>query len=443
MAALLLVLSLMSGTYEMIFFMIAFREYLTWRIAIVWILVFLANAIFCQWANAMWPQVPLVFFFIIPMVLSTTVMSTWLLATHWILMLPIAIFLNAFKRLIGAITGVLTRYAMHSDAPMFLRQALGIKQAADINLFLAVLIELPIVILLSLWVHHWMVKHAVADFLQRARVEISDYLLVLLFFAIYITAYVFAMESSLVNQTYMAIAACVTFGIIGFYLISNKNSHLNDDQLLKQMSVYNELLSHHNRDLHLFKHDYQNILLSMATLLERHDYQALEQYFNQEVLPSGAALNQATDLDVLRYLESPVVSGLIYAKHNLAAERQLKLTVTIMDTIKLPAVSQVRVVRILGNLLDNALDAAAHSNQRVTLDISCDDHQNVIFSIQNQIPKQEQIDLNVIKKGRFTTKAGHLGYGLSSIKQLMTDQLQVNYQVDHNLFKAQLILAAE
>lgn len=68
------------------------------------------------------------------------------------------------------------------------------------------------------------------------------------------------MEWSVNAQTYMAIAAIVTFGIIGSYLISNKNSHLNDAQLLLQVSNYNELLSHHNRDLHLFKHDYENIL---------------------------------------------------------------------------------------------------------------------------------------------------------------------------------------
>ncbi|POD89051.1 hypothetical protein S101258_00223 [Lactiplantibacillus plantarum subsp. plantarum] len=79
------------------------------------------------------------------------------------------------------------------------------------------------------------------------------------------------MEWTVNSQTYMAIAASVTFGIIGLYLINNKNSHLNDAQLLLEVSNYNELLSHHNRDLHLFKHDYQNVLLSLSSFIKNDD----------------------------------------------------------------------------------------------------------------------------------------------------------------------------
>lgn len=37
MSAVLLALSLISGGYEMLFLMIGFREYVTWRIAIIWL----------------------------------------------------------------------------------------------------------------------------------------------------------------------------------------------------------------------------------------------------------------------------------------------------------------------------------------------------------------------------------------------------------------------
>ncbi|MFB9768725.1 sensor histidine kinase [Lactiplantibacillus modestisalitolerans] len=440
MATVLLALALMSGAYEMLFFMIAFREYLTWRIGVIWTLLFILCAILDEWSIAYLPHLPLAIFTIIPMVVVTTVMSSRMLYTKWILMMPIAIFLNAFKRLLGGIMGVLTRYLMQSDAPMLLRQAVGLQSNADINLFLAVLLTLPAVILLSMWAHHWLVRVSAADFLQRARVEPSDYLLVLLLFAIYTIVYAFIMEQSVVYQSFMAIISSVTFGIVGIYLINNKNSHLNDDQLLKQMSVYNELLRQRNQELHLFKHDYQNVLLSLAALLKEKDYAELERYFNEEVLPGGQALGANTELDVLRHLESPVVSGMIYAKHHLAAGRGVQLSVSIIETINLPDVSQVRLVRILGNLLDNAIDAAERADKQVALTIEKQAPQAIIFKVQNQIPPKDTVDLNVIKKGRFTTKRGHLGYGLSSIEQLVTSNMRVDYELQEGQFIAILRL---
>nr|WP_267476882.1 GHKL domain-containing protein [Lactiplantibacillus plantarum] len=390
----------------MLFLMIGFREYVTWRIAIIWLSLVIITMSLGEVASNLWPQVPLAYFWIIPIVCVTTFMSSRLLYTQWILMLPVATFLNALKRLVGAIMGVIAKAVAQSASPMLLRQAIGLHSTADINLFLASIMMLPVIIILGMLAHRWLVQVSAADFLQRARVNISDYLLVILFFAIYIIAYVFAMEWSVNAQTYMAIAAIVTFGIIGSYLISNKNSHLNDAQLLLQVSNYNELLSHHNRDLHLFKHDYENILLSMSAFIQNNDMAGLKRYFTTEVMPARVTLNRQSGLSDLSRLDIP----------------------------------QIKVVRILGNLLDNATDAAARANHQVALTVKNRDAHTTVFSITNQIPTHEAVDLSVIKKSRFTTKPGHLGYGLSSIEQLTTDQLVVNYCIEEGNFIAELII---
>ncbi|MCG5037543.1 hypothetical protein MAA39_15380 [Lactiplantibacillus plantarum] len=78
---------------------------------------------------------PLAYFGIIPIVCVTTFMSSRLLYTQWILMLPVAIFLNALKRLVGAIMGVIAKAVAQSASPMLLRQAIGLHSTADINLF--------------------------------------------------------------------------------------------------------------------------------------------------------------------------------------------------------------------------------------------------------------------------------------------------------------------
>jgi two-component system sensor histidine kinase AgrC len=442
MEALLYALSLTSGGYEMMIFMLAFREYLTWKLSAVWVSLVIFFGIFGQLATVWFPQVPLVFFWVVPITVVNTIMSARLLYTKWILMLPLSIFLNAVKRLIGGLAGVFLKWIMSSDAPMRLRQSIHMHDwAANLNLFGAVVICLPIIIIIGLLAHRWVVNVSAADFFQHAKIDHSDYWLVLLFYGLYILGYAYVLELNVVLQMYVAIAACIIFGIIGFYLVNSKNSRLTDAQLLRQMSSYNELLSHRNQELHLFKHDYQNILLSMSQYIQNQDVHGLQHYFENEVLPAGNNLKSSAGPEQLHNLQAPEISGLIYSKYEAAASRQVKLQLAILQPIKLQPNAHIKIVRILGNLLDNAIDAASQVDQLVNLLITLDQQTNAVqFVIQNKIPANDTINLNRIKKSRFTTKPGHLGYGLSSIEQLATKEVNVAYQIAEQTFTATLTI---
>jgi len=442
MEALLYALSLTSGGYEMLIFMLVFREYLTWKLSTVWVGLVICFGVLGQLATLAFPQVPLVFFWVVPITIVNTIMSARLLYAKWILMLPLAVFLNAVKRLIGGLAGVFLKWLMSAEAPLHLRQSIHLHNwAANLNLFGTVAICLPLIIIIGLLAHSWAVETSAADFFQHVKIDHGDYLLVLLFYAGYITSYAYALELNVVLQMYVAIAACVIFSVIGFYLINSKNSRLTDAQLLRQMSSYNELLSHRNQDLHLFKHDYQNILLSLSQYIQNNDMHGLKHYFETEVMPAGNNLNTSAGPEQLRHLQAPEISGLIYSKYEAAASRHVKLQLTILQPITLQANAHLRIVRILGNLLDNAIDAASQIDHLVNLLITLNPQtQAVQFTVQNTIPANDTINLKRIKKSRFTTKPGHLGYGLSSIEQLATKQLNVAYQITAQTFTATLTI---
>ncbi|MFC6180214.1 sensor histidine kinase [Lactiplantibacillus daowaiensis] len=442
MTGFLYILSLVSGSYEMVIFMLAFREYVTWKLGLVWVGLVIFFGVFGQLATTWWPQVPLVFFWVVPITIVNTIMSARLLYTKWILMMPVAIFLNAIKRLIGGLAGVFLKWVMSSNAPLTLRQSVQLHNwAANINLFGAAILCIPVILVLGFWAHHWVVKNAAADFFQHAKIDYSDYLLVLLFYGLYILAYAFALELSVNLQMYVAIAASIVFGIIGFYLVNNKNSRLTDAQLLEEMSNYNELLSHRNQELHLFKHDYQNILLSLSQYIQSDDLPGLKHYYEQEVLPAGDNLSGHAGPEQLRYLQAPEISGLIYSKYEAAASRDVQLQLALFEPVSLPPVAHVNIVRILGNLLDNAIDAASQVDRQVYLLITPIPHSDTVtFTVRNRIPAGDTIHLNRIRKSRFTTKKGHLGYGLSSIEQLATKQVHVDYQIDAENFTATLTI---
>lgn len=440
MQLLIYILSLFSGTYEMLVLMIAFREFLTWRLATTWCGLTILAIILGQTMTACWPQLPLVIGWIIPITVVNTIMSTQLLDTKWILTLPIVVFLNALKRLIGDLANSLVNWLLNSGTAVRLHQISHLQPLiVNLDLFSVVIMGFPLVILLGLAAHRLVIRTAAADFFQHATIEHSDYLLVLLCYGLYLVAYGYTLNLAVDSQPYVALAASVIFGIVSFYLVSNKNSRLSDAQLLREVSQYNNLLSHRNQQLHLFKHDYQNILLSLSQYIHADDMAGLKHYFEDEVLPNSQPLNVTAAPEQLHFLHAPALSGLIYAKYEAATSRQVDLQLVILAPLDLPQANQVKVVRILGNLLDNAIDAATQVDHQVQLVIE-DHSQTVTFSVQNRIPPDDTINLQRISKNRFTTKLGHLGYGLSSIEQLTDQAIKVTYAINEQTFSAHLTL---
>jgi len=434
-------LSLISGSYEMIMLMLAFRELLTWRLAVTWVTLVIAFQFIEQLATVVFPHVPLVFIWIVPLTILHTVMSARLLYTKWILTLPIVLFLNALKRLISGISGSILKFIFASKDLMLPRQAIGLHDlTATVNLVGAVVMCLPMVVLIGIFAHHYVVRFATVDFFQHVKIERSDYWLILLSYGFYILAYRYAMEMSVVSQTYVASVASLIFGTITTYLVINKNNRLTDAQLLAEVSQYNTALTRHNQQLSLFKHDYQNILLSLSQYIQNEDMPGLKKYFEEAVWPNSQQVATDPNLVQLRQLSAPEISGLLYAKVEAAFERNLNLKLTILQPVEVPEVNQVSVVRILGNLIDNALDAAAQADQKVYLDVSQLPSQAIQFRISNQLPAHAETDWRKLNQHRFTTKPGHFGYGLGIIQQLTNQQLKVDYQVTATDFVALLTI---
>ncbi|CAM3167468.1 sensor histidine kinase [Lactiplantibacillus plajomi] len=236
----------------------------------------------------------------------------------------------------------------------------------------------------------------------------------------------------------IVIAGCGWAGLLGWGL-RHRSGRVSDARLLADVAQYNRLLSSRNQELHLFKHDYQNVLLSLAQYIENEDMTGLKAYFEREVVPNSQSLTHTTVPEQLRYLHAPAVNGLIYAKYVAAAEHQVQLQIELLETITLPNVNQLHVVRILGNLLDNAIDAAIPTNGLVRLAIERH-QQTVVITVQNQLPPGGAIDLDRLSRQHVTTKPGHHGYGLSSIRQLTNHQLSVAYTVHQDTFTARLTI---
>jgi two-component system CitB family sensor kinase len=104
------------------------------------------------------------------------------------------------------------------------------------------------------------------------------------------------------------------------------------------------------------QHEFTNRMHTLAGLLDIGEHQSAYEYAI-ETARSGQALTEA----VRRHIGNPLMVGLIVAKTTVAAERGVRLVLTDDSALGADPPHLRRLLTIVGNLLDNAIDATAEA----------------------------------------------------------------------------------
>lgn len=94
----------------------------------------------------------------------------------------------------------------------------------------------------------------------------------------------------------------------------------------------------------------------MLVFIQNNDMVGLKCYFIMEVMFVRVIFNCQLGLSDLSCLDMLMVSGLIYVKYEVVNGQNVYLVVIILEKVMLVDILQIKVVWILGNLLDNVMD---------------------------------------------------------------------------------------
>ncbi len=112
-------------------------------------------------------------------------------------------------------------------------------------------------------------------------------------------------------------------------------------------------------DMRKFKHDYINILSSMAGYFEYKDFEKLEKFFNKKILKLSENIsNENYKLDKLQNIKIVELKGILSSKVIEAQELGIDLFIDIMEPIQFIKMDIIDLCRSIGILLDNAIEAA-------------------------------------------------------------------------------------
>ena len=261
----------------------------------------------------------------------------------------------------------------------------------------AIFVETVVYIVLA----RFLIKSKFDVFLAQKRNAMYSYILGYILFSLAIINDVDVLTSDL--GSLLTIALVVGQGI--FDLKEQEN---------KVLRFYTKQLEENQRALRKFKHDYQNILVSIEGAINDKDLLAEVNRYSAARL-DDPKLWRFNNLDNVGDLE---LKSLLLTKINTIAHEKLKASFECVDKFaEIRGISKFDLIRIVGIAYDNAIEASKKLGAKAEIRAAIyQDEEGFSFEIRNRYA--DEVDLTKVTHSGYTTKAGHHGLGLANVKEI-------------------------
>ena len=223
------------------------------------------------------------------------------------------------------------------------------------------------------------------------------------------------------NLLFFTSLLLIAFISVAFYIQSVRHSYRVKQQKLEfeVMKMYTNNLEQHYSEIRKFRQDYQNILTSLEGYIANKDYVNLENYFYEHIKPTSREI-QGSDfiLKDLSNLKIESIKSLLASKAALAKEKDINVVIEITEPIREIAIPPISLIRMLGIILDNAIEGVDGLDEKQLWIAFTKDKTAVHIIVENtcsaELPK-----LHILKKEGFSTKGENRGLGLHNLQELV------------------------
>ncbi len=237
--------------------------------------------------------------------------------------------------------------------------------------------------------------------------------------------------------TVIIVAAVILLAVLSAVSIRLAIKRYSDKKL---ESYQNDLLQkHYNevenmyRQMRGWRHDYKNHIAAMKIHLQQGNYELLGNYLNE--------LNEdLTNVDTVLKTGNVMVDAILNSKISLAESKNINVDATAKVPEKI-RVSDTDVCVIIGNLLDNAIEACCKLEDcdkrfiRIYIGLL---KQQLYISVSNSVGGE------IRKSGKtyFTTKNENHGFGLKRIDKIVSGYGgYINRQDETDVFATEIMIA--
>lgn len=269
-------------------------------------------------------------------------------------------------------------------------------------------------------------------------------LLLNLIFAILAFSFQFFITGFYLNKLPIYIVIFSNISLIAYFLLSiyslTKTTQLEITSLsLEQEKEANRILKSSQDELHGFRHDFSNIMCTIGGYVLVSDMDGLKKYYSQ-IQKDITKINNLSALNPDR-INNPAVFVLISSKYSKALELGIEMNINVFLNLNTLNMKIYEFTRVLGILLDNAIEAAKECDVKtINLEIRKDSARNRQILLIENTYKNKDIDTEKIYDKNFSTKKGNSGLGLWEVRKILKRNTNLNLYTTKNqeFFRQQL-----
>jgi two-component system CitB family sensor kinase len=166
------------------------------------------------------------------------------------------------------------------------------------------------------------------------------------------------------------------------------------------------------------EHEYANRLHVVDGLLEMGEIEQARSYVSRISSTSDSSAE-----GLRSRIEPPELAALLLAKMTVAAEHDVRITVTEDSRLRQPWSDPQSLVTIVGNLLDNAIDALSEQPAPRNISVQLDDSSGVFIAVRDNGPGVPAAEVGNVLTDGFSTKPTRpgmrRGIGLALVSRIV------------------------
>ena len=231
--------------------------------------------------------------------------------------------------------------------------------------------------------------------------------------------------------TFLAFITLLSYFSISLYSLTRVIKLSITTQKLQNAEEYNKTLTILHDNVRGFKHDFDNIVTTIGGYVKTNDMEGLKNYYVQ--LEDDC--QKVNNLYVLnpKLINNPGVYSLLTTKYHEAEEKGIKVNMSLLLDLRKLNMKIYEFTRILGILLDNAMDASSECNEKIMNIIFRDDAKNhrQLIIIENTY-KDKNVDTEKIFNKGFSGKENHTGLGLWEVRKILSKSKNLSLYTTKN-----------
>ena len=235
------------------------------------------------------------------------------------------------------------------------------------------------------------------------------------------------------NDTMPVLVSTINIVILIIYFTISICSIVNISKLevtkqnLESANLTNHSLTILHDQVRSFKHDFDNIVNTIGGYVVNEDMDGLKKYYNQLL----EECNKTNNLYALspNVINHPAIYHILATKYYDANQLDIHINLNVfLDLNEIETRMKIYdFTRILGILLDNAIDAAKECDKKIiNVTFRKEISNNMIVVIIQNTYKNKDVDTERIYQKGVSSKENHSGLGLWKVRQILMHNNNLN-----------------